>query len=196
MNRIKALPAVVRAHWLAFIVAPVAALVLAGGGAAVAASTLTASPTPPKGESYWCVRISDPTHRYQEVSGVLPHACIANYVLLGAGPKGSTGPAGAAGSTGPAGPAGPTGAPGPQGSVGPAGPQGPAGNDGSPGPTGPAGPAGPTGDTGPAGPAGATGPAGPSFASSFTITTGSGTETCSVTGTDGSGDITAITCTP
>jgi len=120
-----------------------------------------------------------------------------------AGPTGKTGPAGPAGATGPQGPAGNqgnqgfTGPQGPIGLTGPAGPQGPKGDTGLTGLTGVQGPKGDTGPAGPQGPLGPTGNPGPSFASSFTVTTGAGTETCNVSATDpATGQITGITCTP
>lgn len=92
-----------------------------------------------------------------------------------AGPKGDTGDTGATGATGPAGPKGdrgPTGPEGPQGDKGDDGDAGSAGAQGERGPTGPVGPKGdpclatdpacrgPKGDTGNAGPTGPIGPAG------------------------------------
>jgi len=110
------------------------------------------------------------------------------YVCNGAqGNQGNEGPQGIQGIPGPVGATGNTGPTGDTGPIGPAGPAGPAGPTGLTGPTGPAGPAGPQGPTG---------NPGPSFASSFTVTTGAGTETCSVTATNASGQITAIGCTP
>ncbi len=138
-----------------------------GIAAASAGTALAVAPnsTTTPAGTFWCVKINDPAVSYQETRHVVPHACNSGFVLFGMGPHGLTGPTGATGPTGPPGPKGDTGL---------------TGATGADGATGPAGPAGTPG---------------PSFAASFTMTIGGIAETCSVTGTDVSGNITAITCT-
>ena len=138
----------------------------------------------------------------------LEATCPRGYTAVIWNQAGPAGPAGKTGATGPAGPAGPqgnqgnqgfTGAQGPignTGATGPAGPKGDTGLTGAQGIQGAKGDTGLTGATGATGPMGPTGNPGPSFASSFTVTTGAGTETCSVSATNGAGQITGITCTP
>lgn len=93
------------------------------------------------------------------------------WLPIGSGTGGATGPTGPSGTNGTPGATGPTGAPGATGSAGTPGATGPTGDPGATGPTGdpgptgpsggPMGPTGPTGDPGATGNAGATGPTGP-----------------------------------
>lgn len=89
---------------------------LAAYGAVTFAPAASTTSTVTPAARYECVKLGNPSIHYNEVNGVLPHACSPGYVIVG------TGPAGAAGAPGAAGPKGATGPAGPKGPAGPAGP--------------------------------------------------------------------------
>jgi type VI protein secretion system component Hcp len=123
------------------IVLGTVALVLAGGGYAIAQSSneLVACVKSPGGDLRLVGRAADCKKGETAVTWNKQ------------GPKGDTGARGAQGPTGARGPQGLAGPAGPPGPAGPAGPAGPSGADGAVGPAGPAGPAGPPGPPGPGG---------------------------------------------
>lgn len=126
------------------IVTAVSAMVLFGGGAAIAAS---AGPVDSSGVIHGCYDGGGNL----KVNLSQPAACAKDYTALNwnqTGPQGPKGDTGATGATGPQGPPGPVGQTGPQGPAGDTGATGATGDTGQAGPAGPAGPAGANGVSG------------------------------------------------
>lgn len=125
------------------LVVAVLALILALGGAAVAAIPDSS------GVIHGCYKTNKGTLRVIDTDK--GQTCSKSETPLS---WNQTGPRGAQGPAGPAGPQGPQGATGAQGPAGPAGPDGPEGATGPQGPQGPQGTQGTQGTQGPQGPAG------------------------------------------